>query len=367
MNQQVDLKLARRLRELLGVLAIDLPRYRRAFQKSGPPNCSHPEGWISICNRTERLIRAQNGPGVACDWWLGSDLHAPEVLPWLGRRLLAAALREWPIEFLQTPRVIEESPHVSFIFTCAGRDRIPQLLRTIETVNAQHDIACECILVDQTPRPIRDCLPSFIKYHHVDISTAPAGWHKSWGYNIGARIASTDILVFQDGDVCVPSRYAAEVHNALTVRGFGAASLQRVLFYLDAATSEHVDADGALARPIIEAVKQNWKGGTIAIRRDAYLAIGGFDEGFVDWGGEDDEFYDRCALIGHCRSGYLPFLHLWHTPQVSRKQVSNQNITRVLPWRLSLPREARADELKQRRFGDMSRPDPYTSYKDSLV
>jgi hypothetical protein len=110
-------------------------------------------------------------------------------------------------------------------------------------------------------------------------------------------------------------------------------------------------------------VFQNWKGGTIAIRRDAFFELGGFDEGFVDWGGEDDEFYDRCGALTHCRYSYLPFVHLWHRPQQDRKLADNLNISRIMPWRMQIPAAERIAELKSRDFGNPSRPDPFFSYK----
>ena len=36
------------------------------------------------------------------------------------------------------------------------------------------------------------------------------------------------------------------------------------------------------------------QGGTIALEREAYFEIGGYDECFVGWGGEDNEFFQRC-------------------------------------------------------------------------
>ena len=87
-----------------------------------------------------------------------------------------------------------------------------------------------------------------------------------------------------------------------------------------------------------------------------------FDEGFVDWGGEDDEFYDRCQLVGHCRAGYLPFVHLWHAPQAKRMAADNINTTRVLPVRFAIPREDRVAQLNARAWGDAARPDPIERY-----
>lgn len=350
-----------RMRELGGVLAFDLPRYQRAFERSGRGFRSDPAGWISLCNRHERLSPGRR-EGLQCEFSDGSTLHAPIVWPWLGRRLYELAFSEWPIAFAAQPP--SGLPELSFVFTLAGADRVAPLCRTIESINAQVGVRCECIVVDQNESPLRAGLPPEVRYHHLDKSGVAPGWHKAWGYNVGAGLAATEFLVFQDGDVCVPRDYAREILRCL--EEYGAASLQRFLFYLDAASSLAF-ARGEPGSPALEMIRHNWKGGTIAIRREAFRAIGGFDEGFVDWGGEDDEFYDRCQLVDHCRLGFLPFVHLWHAPQVGRKQTANPNTARVLPWRNSQPREQRAQELRARRFGDPRRPDPPASYRCTLA
>ncbi|HRO63199.1 MAG TPA: galactosyltransferase-related protein [Thermomonas sp.] len=359
----MKMRLLHKLRDLPGVMAKDFPRYLKAVRNSGAGYSSDPEGWISLCNRAERLERGLDGVGVKCNWEHGSSLHAPLVVPMLGNAILTAALAEWPIEFSTTPCFPAGDQTVSFIFTHAGEDRLPQLLRTIESINAQTGVSCEIVVVDQSRVSICEKLPTNVKRFRLGNSDLNEGWRKSWGFNVGARIARGNILVFQDGDVCMPSRYAFEIVRALAVSGYGAASLQRFLFYLDAVSTRRISCKSdALRSARIEVIRQNWKGGTIAIRRDAFHAIGGFDEGFVDWGGEDVEFYDRCHEIRHLRAGYLPFIHLWHAPQANRKAADNVNTAHVLPSRLKIPRAQRAAELRHRDWGNPLRPDPVERY-----
>jgi hypothetical protein len=356
------MRISRKLRDMPGVFLRDLPRYRRALAHSGAGRSSELDGWISLCNRIEQLSRVEGQRGVACDWPWGSGLHAPEVLPSLGRKLMRASLEEWPIRFAPEPAAAGV-PRVSFIFAHAGVERLSQLVRTIQSVFAQ-SIPCECIVVDQSPEPLLRDLPAGIVYRHLAKQNVRAGWHKSWAYNVGARIARSPILVFQDGDVCPPVEYAAEIARVIG-REYAAASLQRLLFYLDFADTLHLDQTGAIGPEFTPTTAfQNWKGGTIAVAREAFESIGGFDEGFVDWGGEDDEFYDRCASIGHCRAGFLPFVHLWHPPQPDRKRTTNPNIADVMPWRMAMSHADRIAELGARRWGDPSGPDPAISYKD---
>lgn len=354
----------RRVRDFPGVIAKDVPRFARALLRSGPAHADHPRGWKSLCNRTERLQADSEGSGMICDWQWGSEIHAAEVLPVLGRLVASAALAEWPVRFADSPLVVSETPIVSFIFAHSGMDRLPQLRRTIQSIHAQSEVPCECIVVDQSVQPIVSRIGSPVVYRHLSTKNIPRGWRKSWAYNVGSRLARGTVLVFHDGDVCAPAAYAREVARSILERGHASASLQRMLFYMSREDTEAVERSNEIKAFTPSLVFQNWKGGTIAISRDAFVSIGGFDEGFVDWGGEDDEFYDRCAALGHCRAGYLPFVHLWHQSQPDRKLDSNPNIVDVMPWRMGLSHQERIVELTRRRWGNAAMPDPRTGYKD---
>ena len=60
-------------------------------------------------------------------------------------------------------------------------------------------------------------------------------------------------------------------------------------------------------------------GGSIAISRQTFFEIGGFDEAFLGWGGEDNEFWDRAQSRRVWPYAYLPFVHLWHELQSGKK------------------------------------------------
>lgn len=353
----------RRLRDLPGVLVHDVPRYSKALSRGNNAHRSAPEGWISLCNRNERLLQQPGEPGVVCDWTWGSSLHAPQILPSLGRRLMRVALDQWPIGFAAEAMQQAGPPRVSFVIALGGEQRVPHLQMVLRSLFAQQGAACEIIVVDQTPEPQAERLPPGIVYKHLDKAHLQQGWYKSWAFNVGARLARADIVVFHDGDICVPLEYAQELVRCFSVSECAAASLQRLLFYLGPNDSDALLSGGGLHDDCTPAlIRQNWKGGTIAVRRETFLRLGGFDEGFVDWGGEDDEFYDRCAEVGHCRSGYLPFLHVWHPPQPQRKVAENANISRVLPKRLAMKRHLRIAELSARRWGLEEGPDPAQRY-----
>ena len=361
-NQPTNPKAWKQFHDLAGVLVKDVWRYGPALW--GSPSDQLADGrWIYLKNRIEVLERNPHGRGVHCNWTWSSDLHACNVIPAFGRRLLQVALQQWPITFAEAP-LSSAGPQMSFLFAHEGTDRLPHLQHVIRTIFAQRNVQVEIVVVDLSHSPIGSQLPENVVYQHVDTSGITPGWRKAWAFNIAARRANGEFLVCHDGDVCIPEMYGSELMTAFR-QGYDAVSIQRFLFYLTQSTTQQVFQDKKI--PVAfppQRVLQNFKGGTIAVTREHFFDIGGFDEGFVDWGGEDDEFYNRCGARQHLRFGYLPFVHLWHAPQHDRIKPDNLNVSLVLPRRLAIPAAERISELYARDFGNMQRPDPHTAYKN---
>jgi GT2 family glycosyltransferase len=96
-------------------------------------------------------------------------------------------------------------------------------------------------------------------------------------------------------------------------------------------------------------VNQNWPGGTIAVRRQTFDEIGGFDEEFVGWGGEDNEFFDRCLSRRFWRHAHLPFVHLWHAEQPRKDDPAYREEARIRLERfLQRDRGERIEALRRR-------------------
>ena len=353
----------KRLKELAGVYLRDSARYRAAFAEQKPASEKNAL-WQQLCNRNETLEINPEGPGVRCSWRWTSDLHACSVRPVYAKRLAQRALLDFPVRFTDTPAVTEGPLRVSFIIAHEGTERIDHVVWTTRSILAQQHGRTECIVVDQSETPgIGDRLPASVRCIHRPLPSGLTGWRKAWAFNQGAREAGGEILVFHDGDILCPAAYGQSLLSEMT--NHGAASIQRFLFNLSRAQTESMFRTGEWPvdiRP--ERVRQNWEGGTIAIRRDAFFDIGGYDEAFVGWGGEDNEFYNRCSNVGHLKFGFLPFIHLWHTPQADKHISDNRNITQALHERLKIPIVDRIEELKRRNFGDPQTPNPIRGYRD---
>lgn len=350
-------------RQKLGVLLLDLPRYFWALRPALMAG-REPRPWIYVKNRRERLVRPDRGEGVACAWKWTSELHAPLVFPVLGGLLLRAALRDCPIRLPGTgvSPAPAERPDVTFLVGHRGRDRLPHLQWTLRSIAGQIGVSLECIVVEQdSEQTARDHLPGWVRYIHTPPPYEGIPYCRAWAFNVGARQARSPLLVLHDNDMLVPETYAAELVRKHR-RGHEIINLKRLIFYLsEDRTQEFLSENASCASLRPHSITQNAEaGGSVAVDRETYLALGGMDEAFIGWGGEDNEFWERALTRRVWAFGYLPMIHLWHPPQPGKRAVDGRGATtaELSARRASIPIHDRIDELRSRNFGNPRRLDP---------
>jgi len=323
------------LRQFLGALAYDSRRFEKAVRGR----------WELIHNRNETITVNPDGPGVRCEWQWGSPVDYCRFVPRADVRLLRAALRTWPIGFADSASK-NAQPEITFLIGHRGRSRLPQLLLTLRSIAAQQDVPIECIVIEQAQtHEVERELPLWVRYIHQD-ATEAGPYKRAQTFNAGAAAARGRILVLHDNDILVPERYAAEL-VARCSDGFDALDLKRFIFYLTEEATARMLASGTLRGDEHSvSVIQNLRGGSIAITRAAYEAIGGFDESFVGWGGEDVEFWERAETLRTNRFGYLPIVHLWHAPQSEKLQDNEAPAVKRYYELANVPAQQRIARLK---------------------
>jgi hypothetical protein len=261
-----------------------------------------------------------------CRWEHTRDLHVTRVFPQLSPLLLRRMLRDWPINFSDSREKTVGPVDVSFVIGHRGTVRLPHLLLTLKSIAAQRDATIECIVVEQSFVPeIASSLPTWVNYIHTKSPTADYLYNRSWTLNEGVRQASGKIVILHDNDMVVPESYAAEFVNAMR-EGGQVFNLKRFIAYLNQHSTEQVFRSQSVSGSLqSEAVVQNLcAGGSLGLLREAFLDIGGMDEAFVGWGGEDTEFWDRCQTLSITNAQYLPIIHLWHPSQPGKAADPNK-------------------------------------------
>jgi hypothetical protein len=259
------------------------------------------------------------------------------------------ALSEHPVGGAVASRGRREGPLVSFVIGHRGSERLPLLWAVLASIAAQEHSAVECVVVEETcsgDRP--SILPSWVRHVRVSVADGRERYRKSRSFNLGARAAKGEVLVFHDGDILVPRDYSTTV-CARTASGSEIVDLKRYLFYLTSLhTDELLQRRAELTTLPPDMVVQNAPGGTIAVSRSAFEAIGGFDEQFEGWGGEDLEFMERAATRRLDRFASLPFVHLWHAAQAGKtpqKETPGMALYRNLT---TIPPDERIQALRAR-------------------
>lgn len=334
------------LKQNIGAMLFDLPRLFYSLRATSA------NAWIFMCNRNERLLPDARRIGVRCDWQWTSDLHVAKVFPWTGRRLMQRALADYPIALTATSEYAVANPGITFIVGHRGMGRLPHLLLTLSAIAGQKDASIECIVVEQSVAPeIKDHLPAWVRYIHTPISDSTMAYNRSWAFNVGARLARGSVLVLHDNDMLVPAAYAAEI-LARVNEGNEVVNLKRFIFFLTERHTQNLFASewDLFVQPPEKVMQNAEGGGSIAITRDAYFAIGGFDEEFVGWGGEDNEFWERAQSCRVWPYVYLPIIHLWHAPQPG-KSGGTRSTAFLYEKRSAIPVADRITKLLSRPFG----------------
>lgn len=306
--------------------------------------------WPDLRNRNEQLRQDPATGGRVCKWQDSSRLTVARVFPRVGIRLLRHVLREWPVRFVPSEYIPEAfpagvAPVVSILIPVGGTARMTQFELALAAARGQVGVVCEIVVVEQWPTAtLRDRLPVGVRYLH-QVAAAGEEFNKSKALNAAAQISLGENLLILDADFIMPERFAAECSNALL--RVEAVRPARWIFYLDRASSEQLTAThDSEAIGCIESIVSNTPN-PLALRRLTYFEIGGLDESYAGWGGEDTEFLDRLRTRKVGEGGWMPILHAWHAP-ASRKSDGDRNRLRHAS-NMKLPPPQRILRLRQQQ------------------
>ncbi|MBW0101316.1 HAD-IIIA family hydrolase [Pseudonocardia sp. KRD291] len=180
-------------------------------------------------------------------------------------------------------------PAYTVVVPTAGRARLADLLADLRAADGPGPD--EIVLVDDRPDPGTDPLPG----HHDERVLHSGGHGPAAARNTGWRAARTPWVAFLDDDVRVPADWphllAADLRD---LAPDVAASQARIAVPLPPHRSPTDDERGTAALS-----GARWITADMAYRRDALLAVGGFDERFPRAYREDSDLGLRVRAAGY--------------------------------------------------------------------
>jgi len=209
-------------------------------------------------------------------------------------------------------------------FYASDKHRTDNLLCVLKHYASLTDV--EILLVEQGTQPIAlPALPRCVKRMFLinPEASQPGGFNKSWGSNVAVRQTSRAILILMDADMLVDLNALIQAIKLTRTRTVATNPFERwhdlelpatqAIRQQDNTSSIDFKAvQGSAKRR--EREELNFCGGAFLVRRETYLQLGGYDERYVGWGGEDN-----CMDVKLKRSGHplgqvkdSTAIHLWH-------------------------------------------------------
>ena len=153
--------------------------------------------------------------------------------------------------------------------------------------------------------------------HHDD-----GPFNRSAAINTAARSAGDwDVAIIADSDTWVPVSQLTDAVRVAASSGRLTAALTGVAELDGRCTAEILNSGVVefinIGVENIRVADLATQSSMLAVPRKLWDRIGGFDEKFAGWGGEDNAFWRAAAILGgppHRVPGYA--YHLWHQPAI---------------------------------------------------
>lgn len=164
--------------------------------------------------------------------------------------------------------------------------------------------------------------PSHLNYTYVKVRRPV--FNKCWLYNLGARKAQTDRLIFGEADMYVEPNYFVHLWNVVTSKKdlrwcFGWC---RILYH---------NVTGTGYERVVKPARGGAEGGLVYYQKQFFWQIGGYNEWMEDLGGPDNEIIRRAERASSKFYFDWTVDHLWHAKSRLKKS-RRRNRNKYLVW-----------------------------------
>ncbi len=209
------------------------------------------------------------------------------------------------------------------------RDREAHLQTQLQWWKQQTTLVdrCEVLLIELSETPsvwIQDAIQdSNFRYTHLPCVGA---FHKTKALNLGLAIAQGNWIVPFDvdlipiGNTLLRHWEIAQSARSLIISGYRlmglteTAKVEQLADEIELAAIAPEDMPTALWKHLTRGERF---GVVPFFQRQVLEQIGGWDEGFIGWGGEDQDLIERYTGYSLCRCPELVYLHLQHSAQAN--------------------------------------------------
>lgn len=140
----------------------------------------------------------------------------------------------------------------------------------------------------------------------------PGFYNRSWAFNVGVCMTDKSFIVCADNDVVMVPNQLNE--SLLGLMMYESVSPKHIAVDLPEFMTQRFAQDSNTAFPVIAHGRSgiNFSSMLVAFRKQSYFKIGGWDEDFRGWGGEDDVQTFKINKVLKYKEYDRPAFHLNH-------------------------------------------------------
>jgi hypothetical protein len=193
---------------------------------------------------------------------------------------------------------------VSVIVPHAGPERLQHLAASLATLRQRSGIH-EVIVVELGRVPVaRELARQWADKHLFVAHEGP--FERARAFNAAQAVAEGELLLWHDGDILIPPEFVPRATQELLQGRLDYLVPYTWVRYLSAADSARVIQGAADPADCVHDTALHSgtgaSGGIGLVRRDFLQRHGGFVEGFIGWGGEDNAWMHKVRLLGRVAS-----------------------------------------------------------------
>ena len=194
-------------------------------------------------------------------------------------------------------------------------DRLQNLICVLNMVKP---LGGEVIVVEQDKEPFSEqyIKPLGVKYIFAKNSRM---YNRSWGFNVGYRNSTENILYFADNDLVMSTESLKQDIESFENKETSSP-------YIGVHDCSPQETKLVYSGQPLPTIKRNFRGGCnyaggiLTFKRDSFEKTGGWGEGFEGWGGEDDHMLmklNKAGIAQHTSKNVC--YHLFHGRDTSSR------------------------------------------------
>ena len=227
-------------------------------------------------------------------------------------------------------------PLVSIVVPHGGAERLPQLVTTLASLRQQEGRA-EIIVVELGLAPVALACAERWACQHLFVEHQ-GEFDRARALNAAQVIAAGELVLWHDNDLLLPTGFITRAVQELRERDLDFLTPYTSVRYLSASDTQGVMqgvCDAAACRPVNVLPSGTGASGGIGLVRSLLQRHGGLVEGFRGWGGEDNAWNHKIALLG--RAGYTRRRDRMCITFTTRRRAATSPAPRAAPIRTTPP------------------------------